>query len=193
MRARAASAALVVALLAGCQASGGNPQPSPTRASTSGPVSASPSVSPSSGLVALRRPIIQCRSRLSSMPPGRQPMWRWPMLAGSWRRERPAGRPSVNQAARCGCSALRNAEPAMCCVRCGPAATCSASCRQTLWTPESGCSRLAGAIRCGTRSAIRFELVPRDRYPRSPHLLPSATSCSAAGSATVTVPTRVRR
>ena len=46
MRARAGSAALAMALLAGCQASGGNPQPSPTAGRSSEPAS---SISPGVG------------------------------------------------------------------------------------------------------------------------------------------------
>ncbi len=46
MRARAGSAALAMVLLAGCQSSGGNPQPSPTAGGSSEPAnSTSPSVS----------------------------------------------------------------------------------------------------------------------------------------------------
>src|SRR5215204_2766819 len=46
MRLRAASVALAVLLLAGCQASGGNPQPSPTAETSSASANNSPEVSP---------------------------------------------------------------------------------------------------------------------------------------------------
>ena len=174
MMARAGSAALVVLLLAGCQASGGTrsrrrPRELPRRR-LAPPHLASVRAPPP----VLHRRLIRCRSRLSSMPPGRRPMWRWPMLVGSWRRERPAGQTSVNQAARCGCSALRIAEPAMCCVRCGPAATCLASCRLTLWTLRVRVLTVGG----------RHPLRDPERYPlrtRSIRPVPEVTTMAAVG------------